>query len=110
MGQKEKGFDCLLSLAPVCQTVRESITDVCIICNTNMRIGIKLNTIMRMDKFVTVKEASEKTGVSTDWIRKLCRTNRVESKRFGKSFMVNLESLRQYTKEPHKTGPKPKST
>lgn len=42
---------------------------------------------------VTIKEASLKTGLSYDFIRKLCLRNEIIHIKAGNKFLINFESL-----------------
>lgn len=52
-----------------------------------------------MDKWMTVKEASEASGYTIRWIRQLAREEKIKVKRWGWSFMIDEESLMKYKKE-----------
>ena len=44
----------------------------------------------------TIKHASEMTGLSYDYIRKLCLTNRIVFVRAGSKYLINMEKLIEY--------------
>lgn len=46
-----------------------------------------------MDKYISTSEAAELAGLTADYIRDLCRDNRVMSQKFGHVVMVDKESL-----------------
>ena len=45
---------------------------------------------------VTISKASEKTGVSYDYLRKLCIQKKIVHIRAGKKYLINLEKLGEY--------------
>src|SRR3989344_56681 len=51
-------------------------------------------------KFISVKDASTLTGYSKDYIGQLCRLDRIETKRIGRSWFVSEESLLLYKNTP----------
>ena len=58
--------------------------------------------------WITTGEASDMSGLTNDWIRKMCRKGIIECRRFGRDWMVSRSSLDDYLNTPRKTGPKPK--
>lgn len=44
----------------------------------------------------TIKEASQNTGLSYDFIRKLCLQNRIVHVKAGRKYLVNSEKLVEY--------------
>jgi excisionase family DNA binding protein len=48
---------------------------------------------------IPVREAAKLTGYSPEYIRRLCRENKIEHEKFGSTLMVNRESLIKYKKD-----------
>jgi excisionase family DNA binding protein len=46
-----------------------------------------------MDKYISTSQAAELAGLTADYIRDLCRDNRVKSQKFGHVVMVDKDSL-----------------
>ena len=53
-------------------------------------------------KMVTLKEASSRTGVSYDWLRKMCINGKIAHFRAGNKYLLNWDRLVDYlnTGEP----------
>ena len=53
-------------------------------------------------KMVTLKEASSRTGVSYDWLRKMCINGKIVHVRAGNKYLLNWDRLVDYlnTGEP----------
>ena len=51
-----------------------------------------------MGNYVSTSEAAIISGLSTRYIRQLCKQGRIESKKFGASLMVNKASLMAHVK------------
>lgn len=51
---------------------------------------------MQVPQMVTIKQASEMTGVSYDAIRRMCLNNQIVYIRAGKKFLINLGKLVEY--------------
>lgn len=51
---------------------------------------------MTIPTMVGIKEASEMTGVSYDYLRKLCLQNKIVHIRAGVRYLINLEKLIDY--------------
>ncbi|HRH26991.1 MAG TPA: hypothetical protein PLZ99_02410, partial [Parcubacteria group bacterium] len=51
-------------------------------------------------KYISVKDASALTGYSKDYIGQLCRSNKIISRRFGRIWYVEEESLFNYKNTP----------
>ena len=49
-----------------------------------------------MNEDVTVREAAELTGYSTEYIRELCRGGKIRSRKFGTVLVVQRASLLEY--------------
>ena len=47
-------------------------------------------------EMITIQEASDRTGVSYDCLRKLCLNNQVVHIRAGKKYLINWEKLVKY--------------
>ena len=52
----------------------------------------------------TVEEAAERTGYNPQYIRRLAREGKIESKKLGPYFLIRADSLRQYLKEAKAAG------
>lgn len=51
---------------------------------------------MNVPVMKTIKEASELTGVSYDYLRKLCLQKKIIHIRAGNKFLINMERLIDY--------------
>ena len=47
-------------------------------------------------KMVTLKEASSRTGVSYDWLRKMCINGKIVHIRAGNKYLINWDKLVDY--------------
>lgn len=54
------------------------------------------NTIDLIPEMVTIKECSKRTGVSYDWIRKLCIQGRIVHIRAGSKYLINFGKFVAY--------------
>ena len=54
------------------------------------------NTIDMIPEMVTLKEASNRTGVSYDWLRKLCLQGKIVHIRAGSKYLLNFGKLIDY--------------
>jgi excisionase family DNA binding protein len=52
--------------------------------------------------YISVKEASERYGLSEGRIRQLLRANRLAGRKFGNAWAVSVASLEAYTPFPQK--------
>lgn len=59
---------------------------------------------MTIPTMVGIKEASEKTGISYDFLRKLCLQNKIVHIRTGAKFLINLEKLVEYLNRGDQAG------
>lgn len=60
------------------------------------------------EDYISVKEASEKYGLSESYITRLLREGRVKGQKLGlRVWMVNPSKVEAYLKEPRKRGRKP---
>lgn len=50
-----------------------------------------------MEGKITVREASQITGYSTEYIRELCRDGKISSEKFGTILVIDRASLLEYT-------------
>lgn len=48
---------------------------------------------IKVPTMVTIREAARRTGVSYDFIWKLCRSNQIVYVKAGKKFLVNFEKF-----------------
>ena len=53
-------------------------------------------TEMKVPTMIGIKEASERTGLSYDFLRKLCLQGKIVHVRAGSRFLINLEKLVLY--------------
>jgi excisionase family DNA binding protein len=51
---------------------------------------------VNMSEEITVKEAAQLTGYSTEYIRELCRGEKIRSRKFGTILAVEKLSLLEY--------------
>lgn len=58
--------------------------------------GGVMPSVMGKD-FLTVKQASERSGYSAEYIRRLIRNDKLEAKKVGTVYFVKVESLDSYT-------------
>jgi excisionase family DNA binding protein len=49
-----------------------------------------------MNENITVREAAQLTGYSTEYIRELCRGSKIKSGKFGTLLVVDTTSLLEY--------------
>lgn len=54
------------------------------------------NVIQMIPEMVTIKKASERTGVSYDRIRKLCKQGRIVYIKTGAKYLVNFGKFVEY--------------
>lgn len=59
-------------------------------------------------KLISVTEASERCGLSASHVRKLVREGQIKGIKVGWSWLTTEEAVREYLKEQHRPGPKPK--
>ena len=62
------------------------------------------NTIDLIPEMVTINECSKRTGVSYDWIRKLCLQGRIVHIKAGSKFLINFQKFIAYLNEGDRTG------
>ena len=65
------------------------------------------NTIDMIPEMLTIKECSARTGVSYDWIRKLCLQGRIIHIRAGSKYLINFGKFIEYlnTGDPERGEP-----
>lgn len=51
---------------------------------------------LKIPTMVTIREASRRTGVSYDFIWKLCRSNQIVFVKAGTKYLVNLEKFVEF--------------
>lgn len=54
------------------------------------------NTIDLIPEMITIRECSSRTGVSYDWIRKLCLQGRIVHIRAGNKYLINFGKFVDY--------------
>ena len=56
-----------------------------------------------MDEWITTTEAAKLSGYNVEYIRRLLRTNKLRSRKFGPVWQVSRAALSEYTKEVEKS-------
>jgi len=56
------------------------------------------------DDVITVKDASERTGYSAEYLRRLIRQGAIDAGRLGTTYLVELDSLMRYVRERQADG------
>ena len=56
------------------------------------------------DDVITVKDASERTGYSAEYLRRLIRKGEIDAGRLGTTYLVDLDSLMQYVRDRRADG------
>ena len=51
---------------------------------------------MKIPEMLTLREASQRTGLSYDLLRKLCLEGKIIHIRTGKKYLINLDRLIEY--------------
>jgi excisionase family DNA binding protein len=59
-------------------------------------------------KLISVTRASEISGLTTSYIRRLLREGRIEGVKIGRNWLTTEETIREYLKQERRPGPKPK--
>ena len=55
------------------------------------------NNVMEIiPEMITLKDASNRTGISYDWLRKLCLKGKIVHIRAGSKYLVNFGKLIEY--------------
>ena len=49
-----------------------------------------------MNEEITVREATQLTGYSSEYIRELCRGGKIGSRKFGTTLVVEKDSILEY--------------
>lgn len=62
--------------------------------NNDSKGGEKMNHVV--PRMVTLRKAADMTGLSYDFLRKLCLRNEIAYIRSGSKYMVNVEKLCDY--------------
>lgn len=57
---------------------------------------------------ITTREASEKYGLSTGFLRRLLLRKALKGRKSGGTWLLDEASLKRYLARPRKPGPKPK--
>ena len=63
------------------------------------------NKVMDIDKAITSSEAAKILGTSPSYVARLCRKRILKAKQFGKSWLIDPESVMSYKNNPRKPGP-----
>ena len=61
-----------------------------------------------LSKLISVTEASEMSGLTTGYIRRLLRNNVIVGKKIGRDWFTTEETIREYLAIERRPGPKPK--
>ena len=59
---------------------------------------------MTVPTMVSIKEASSRTGLSYDYIRKLCLQKKIVFVKAGSKYLINLEKLVTFLNEGEEPG------
>lgn len=51
---------------------------------------------IKVPTMITIREAANRTGVSYDFVWKLCRSNQIVYVKAGKKFLVNFEKFVEF--------------
>ncbi len=57
---------------------------------------------------ISVSEASKLSGLTTSYIRRLLRDDRIEGVKIGQNWLTTEEAIREYLKQERRRGPKPR--
>ena len=71
------------------------------------RDKIKINQMD--DEWITTDDAARIAGVTAHQIRHLLKQGTILGQKFGRSWMVDSQSVEAYAKRDRKPGPKPKN-
>jgi len=63
-----------------------------------------------ISKLISVTEASQISGLTTSFIRRLLRTGQIEGVKVGYSWLTTEEAIRDYLSKERRPGPKPTYT
>jgi excisionase family DNA binding protein len=55
------------------------------------------------EKFITVQAAAEMTGYNPQYLRRILRTEKLESIKIGQVWLIKLDSLEQYLQQSNQT-------
>jgi excisionase family DNA binding protein len=58
-------------------------------------------------KFISVTEASSRSGLSPAWVRRLVQRGEIEGVKVGRNWLVSEAALRDYLQQDRRPGPKP---
>jgi len=62
------------------------------------------NIIDIMTDWLTCEEASERSGYSAQYVRRLCRIGKIDCVLKGRMYLINPEALAQYVKKMKSLG------
>ena len=57
-------------------------------------------------KLISVTRASEISGLTTSYIRRLLRDGQIEGVKIGRNWLTTEEAIREYLKQDRRPGPK----
>jgi excisionase family DNA binding protein len=59
-------------------------------------------------RLISVTEASQISGLTTSFIRRLLREGRIEGVKIGRNWLTTEEAIQDYMSQERRPGPKPK--
>ncbi len=59
-------------------------------------------------KLISMTEAAKRCGLSASHLRKLVREGQIRGVKVGWSWLTTEEAVREYLRQEHRPGPKPK--
>jgi excisionase family DNA binding protein len=59
---------------------------------------------------ISTTEAAKKYKLTASYVARLARTQTIRARKFGRDWIIDEEALRLYTAQPHKPGPKQKTS
>jgi excisionase family DNA binding protein len=65
---------------------------------------------LALGDWITTEEAARIIGVTTNHVRYLAKLGTIESRRFGRSWMINRASAEAYAATERRPGPKPRES
>lgn len=65
---------------------------------------------LSLEGWITPREAAEIIDVTSDHVRYLARSGKIEARKFGHAWMLNLESVKAYAESDRRPGPKVQDT
>lgn len=62
---------------------------------------------MEDERLISLSEAAARSGLSTGFLRRLCRTNRIKSVRVGRYWVVTWQAVADYLEDVEKRSKNP---